>query len=94
MQATPFKSPKLMGSKLTGPKLTGMTVLSSAGAVLAMLTSPADAAIKTVTTKPTAATMTPGEPVLYDDKACPAGMIAKFTKAKRNNNISKKCVHK
>jgi len=89
MQATPFKSPKLIGSKLTG-----MTVLSSTGAVLAMLTSPADAAIKTVTTKPTAATMTPGEPVLYDDKACPAGMIAKFTKAKRNNNISKKCVHK
>jgi len=84
MQATPFK----------GSKLTGMTVLSSTGAVLAMLTSPANAAIKTVTTKPTAATMTPGEPVLYDDKACPAGMIAKFTKAKRNNNISKKCVHK
>jgi hypothetical protein len=38
--------------------------------------------------------MTPGEPVLFDDKTCPAGMIAKFTKAKRNNNISKKCVHK
>lgn len=78
----------------TYPKLKGMTVLSSTGAVLAMLTSPAGAEIKTVTTKHTAATMTAGEPVLYDDKTCPAGMIAKFTKAKRNNNISKKCVHK
>lgn len=90
MHANPFKGPRLMG-----PKLTGMAVLSSTGAVLAMLTSPAEAAAtKTVTTKPTAATMTPGEPVLYDDGSCPAGMIAKFTKAKRNNNISKKCVHK
>ena len=78
----------------TNPKMRGMTVLSSTGAVLAMLTSPANAETKTVTTQPTAATMTPGEPVLFDDKTCPAGMIAKFTKAKRNNNISKKCVHK
>jgi len=77
----------------TNSNLKGMTVLSSAGAVLAMLSSPASAEIKTVTTKPTVASMTPGESVLFDDKSCPAGMIAKFTKAKKREQITKKCVH-
>ena len=76
------------------PKTQGIAILSSAGAVLALLTSPASAAIRTVSTKPTLSSLAPGESVLYDDKSCPAGMIAKFTKAKNRAQMGKKCIHK
>ncbi|WP_312472731.1 DUF6719 family protein [Rhizobium sp.] len=49
--------------------------------------------MKTVTAKPTAETMAPGESVLFDDKKCPAGMIAKFTKAQKRPSVSRRCVH-
>jgi hypothetical protein len=62
-------------------------LLSLAGA------STSFAAIKTVTAKPTAETVAPGESVLFDDKKCPAGMIAKFTKAQQRPSVSRRCVH-
>lgn len=55
--------------------------------------SPANAQTKMVKAKPTPATMAAGESVLFDDKACPAGMIARFTKSQRKEQIAKKCVH-
>ena len=55
--------------------------------------SPSNAQSKKVTQRPTVSSMAPGETVLFDDKSCPAGMIAKFTKAKNREKITKKCVH-
>lgn len=55
--------------------------------------SPSNAQSRKVTQRPTVSSMAPGETVLFDDKSCPAGMIAKFTKAKNRAKITKKCVH-
>lgn len=55
--------------------------------------SPLNAQSKKVAQRPTVASMANGESVLFDDKSCPAGMIAKFTKAKNREKITKKCVH-
>ena len=55
--------------------------------------SPASAQTRMVKAKPTPASMAAGESVLFDDKSCPAGMIAQYTKAQRKEQISKKCVH-
>ncbi len=55
--------------------------------------SPAHAQTKMVKAKPTPATMAAGESVLYDDKSCPAGMIARYTKSQHKEQIGKRCVH-
>ncbi|MCQ1837502.1 DUF6719 family protein [Neorhizobium galegae] len=55
--------------------------------------SPANAQTRMVKTKPTPATMAAGESVLFDDKSCPAGMIARYTKSQRKEQIGKRCVH-
>ncbi|UWU16246.1 hypothetical protein N2599_09810 [Rhizobium sullae] len=55
---------------------------------------PAEAATKVVTQKPTVSSLAPGENVLYDDKRCPAGMIARYSKPKNRNEIRRgQCVH-
>ncbi|KRB51873.1 hypothetical protein ASE04_10130 [Rhizobium sp. Root708] len=55
--------------------------------------TPASAAIQTVTSKPTVESLAPGQSVLFDDKKCPAGMIAKFTKAQKRPTVKRNCVH-
>ncbi|MFK0333156.1 DUF6719 family protein [Rhizobium sp. NPDC090275] len=67
--------------------------LSCACLLLLAGASTSFAAIKTVTAKPTVESMAPGESVLFDDKKCPAGMIAKFTKAQKRTQMNRKCVH-
>ena len=53
----------------------------------------AGAATKVVTTQPTLSTLAPGESVFFDDKRCPAGMIAKFTKAEKRSQMKRTCMH-
>ena len=55
--------------------------------------APASAATRTVTSKPTLESLEPGQAVLYDDKKCPSGMIAKYRKAPKRSSISRTCVH-
>ena len=52
----------------------------------------ADAATKVATTQPTLSTLAPGESVFFDDKRCPAGMIAKFTKAEKRSQMKRTCM--
>ncbi|KQV66236.1 DUF6719 family protein [Rhizobium sp. Root1220] len=52
----------------------------------------AGAATKVVTAPPSLSTLAPGESVFYNDKKCPAGMIAKFTKAQRRSQMKRECV--
>jgi hypothetical protein len=71
-------------------------ILCSSGLLLSAFTgTPAAAAGATqvVTAQPTLATLAPGETVYYDDKRCPAGMIAKFTKAPKKSQMKRACVH-
>ncbi|WP_037070062.1 MULTISPECIES: DUF6719 family protein [Rhizobium] len=55
--------------------------------------APASAEIQTVTSKPTVESLAPGQSVLFDDKRCPSGMIAKFTKAQKRPSMKRSCVH-
>ncbi len=55
--------------------------------------APASADIQTVRSKPTVASLAPGQSVLFDDKKCPSGMIAKFTKAQKRTSMKRSCVH-
>ena len=50
-------------------------------------------AIQTVTSMPTLQSLAPGQSVLFDDKKCPSGMIAKFTKAPKRTSMKRSCVH-
>jgi len=45
-----------------------------------------------VTSQPTVDTLKPGQSVFYNDKKCPAGQIAKYSKAQRRAQVSRKCV--
>ncbi|WP_051909218.1 DUF6719 family protein [Neorhizobium galegae] len=69
--------------------LLSLAVLFTGSAALL----PANAQTRLVKTKPTVASMAAGETVLFDDKSCPAGMIAQYTKSQRKEEIGKKCVH-
>ncbi len=55
--------------------------------------TPASAAIQTVTSKPTLESLAPGQSVLFDDKKCPSGMIAKYSKAQKRSSMKRTCVH-
>ncbi|APO74590.1 hypothetical protein AM571_CH01769 [Rhizobium etli 8C-3] len=56
--------------------------------------APTEAAMKVVKQKPTVSSLAPGEAVLYDDKRCPAGMIARYARAKNRDEIRRgQCVH-
>jgi hypothetical protein len=61
-------------------------LLSLAGASVSM------AATQTVTTKPTLESLPPGKSVYFDDKKCGAGMIAKYSKPQRRNQLKRECV--
>lgn len=74
--------------------VTRSTITFASAAIFLSFFAPADAAIKVVKQKPTAASLAPGEAVLYDDKRCPAGMIAKYARPKNRNEVRRgQCVH-
>jgi hypothetical protein len=52
----------------------------------------ASAETQVVTSMPTMKTLAPGQSVYFDDKKCPAGTMAKFTKGQRRAQITRKCV--
>ncbi|MDM9620765.1 hypothetical protein A6U87_19875 [Rhizobium sp. AC44/96] len=68
-------------------------ILASAALLTSALDTAAAGATQVVTTQPTLANMSPGQSVLYDDKRCPAGMIAKFTKAQKRSELKRNCIH-
>lgn len=72
---------------------TSMIVLLAVVFAVPAALFPAHAQTRMVKTKPTPATMAAGESVLFDDKSCPAGMIARYTKSQRKEQIGKRCVH-
>ncbi len=45
-----------------------------------------------VTAQPTMSSLKSGQSVFYNDKKCPAGQIAKYTKGQRRAQITRKCV--
>jgi hypothetical protein len=53
----------------------------------------ASAQTPVVTSPPTLKTLAPGQSVLYNDKKCPAGQIAKYTRAQKRSQIGRRCVH-
>ncbi|CCM77342.1 DUF6719 family protein [Rhizobium mesoamericanum] len=68
--------------------------LVSASLLLATVGVGPAGAIQTVSTKPTLGSLAPGQSVLFDDKKCPSGMIAKYTKAQRRSAMNRTCVHR
>lgn len=56
-------------------------------------TTPAYAQTRTVRSQPTLQTLPPGRAVLYDNKKCPSGQIARYARSKVKDQISIKCVH-
>jgi hypothetical protein len=68
-------------------------LFSSTSLLFAFTHSAAAGATRVVAAQPTLATLSPGESVYYDDKRCPAGMIAKFTKAPKRSQMKRACVH-
>ncbi|MBB3966493.1 MULTISPECIES: DUF6719 family protein [Rhizobium] len=68
--------------------------LCLSGACLLVLSSASGsmAATQTVTTKPTLENLPPGTSVYFDDKKCGAGMIAKYSKPQRRNQLKRECV--
>jgi hypothetical protein len=67
------------------------TILSAGIIASLFLTSAATAQDKTVTVRPTPKTLAAGETVYFDDKKCPAGQIAKYTKSLRSENVRRTC---
>jgi hypothetical protein len=76
--------------------MTRSTISFLSGAfLLAGLGAPAaSAATQTVTSLPTVSTLSPGQSVYFDDKRCPAGMIAKFSKPQKRNQMKRACVRR
>lgn len=68
--------------------------LVAGASVLLLSALPAEAATKVVTAMPVSASLSPGESVLYDDKKCPAGQIAKFTKMRNKDGMKRSCITK
>ena len=77
----------------TNLKISAVAAIPAAAMALLIAFPTTAAGIKTVSAKPTLATLQPGESVLFNDKSCPAGMIAKFTKAQKRAQMTKKCIH-
>lgn len=46
-----------------------------------------------VTSQPTMSSLKPGQSVFFNDKKCPAGQIAKYTKGQRRAQITRKCMN-
>lgn len=66
--------------------LSGACLLSAFSASVAL------GATQVVTSQPTMSTLAPGQSVYFNDKRCPAGMIAKFTKAQKRSQMKRECV--
>ncbi|KGD87743.1 MULTISPECIES: DUF6719 family protein [Rhizobium/Agrobacterium group] len=70
-----------------------MIALSVAVLLEPVAATSAYAQSRTVTTQPTLQTLPPGRAVLFDNKKCPAGQIARYARSKMRDQISIKCVH-
>lgn len=68
--------------------------ISGACVLSLVIISDASAQTPVVTTPPTLKTLAPGQSVMFDDKKCPAGQIAKYTRAQKRSQIGRRCVHR
>jgi hypothetical protein len=70
-----------------------MIVCLSVASLLSFTTmSEAAGEIPVVTSQPTMSSLKPGQSVFYDDKKCPAGQVAKYSKGQRRAQITRKCM--